>query len=320
MKLGAITTVLIHLSLENMARRMHELGLDYIEIGVGGFFPKQHCNPGELLKNTDALKNFRETLAKYELQISAFCIHGDCLHPDKKIADNYHKDFVEACQLAEKIGVTRFTLLSGLPESVDGDKAPSWITYFYPAYYLDLVKWQWEKRCIPYWKEHAKIAEDHGVKLCFEMHACNLVYRVEDLLRLREAVGSTVCCNLDPSHLFWQGMDIIDIIMTLGDIIQHTHAKDSAVVPINARINGVIDGKDMQEVTKRSWLMRTVGYGHGENFWRNYISTLRQVGYDDVMSIEHEDPLIDPEEGFELAVDFLQRINVKKVRSKLWYE
>lgn len=320
MELGAITTVLIHLSLDEMAGRMRELGLKYIEVGVGGYFPKDHCDPAELLKDQAALAAFSEILAKNELQISAFCIHGDCLHPDPEISGTYHQEFVDACQLAEKIGVKRFTLVSGLPEATPGDKTSNWVVYPYPGYYMDILQWQWEKRLIPYWKEHGKIAEDHGVQLCFEMHPCNLVYRLEDVLRLREAVGPVVGCNLDPSHLFWQGMDVIDVILKLGDVIYHTHAKDSRLSESNVRLNGVIDGKTFQDLTGRSWLFRTVGYGHDEDFWRSYISTLRQVGYDDVLSIEHEDPLIDPEEGFALTVSFLQRIMVRKPRSKLWYE
>ena len=320
MKLGAITTVLIHLSLEEMAQRMHALGLECIEIGVGGFFPKTHCNPGELLQDPGGLSKFQDTLARNELEISAFCIHGDCLHPDKTISDEYHQDFVEACQLAEKIGVRRITLLSGLPEGQEGDRTPNFLSYFYPSYYLEMQQWQWEKRCIPYWKEHGKIAADHGVDLCFEMHTGNLVYKVEELLRLRDAVGPVVCCNMDPSHLFWQGMDVLDIILTLGPLIKHTHAKDSGLVEKNVRLNGVVDGKDMQRLTERTWLFRTVGYGHSEKFWRDYVSALRQIGYDDTLSIEHEDPLIDPQEGFELAVRFLQNILIKKPPSKLWYE
>ena len=320
MKLGAISTVLYHLSFDEAARRMHELGLDCIEIGAGGFFPKTHCHPGELLQDPGALSRFQDTLGDNELELSAFCMHGDCLHPDPAIADQWHQDFVEACQLAEKIGLRRFTLLSGLPEAKEGDQTPNFIMYFYPAYYLELSKWQWEQRCIPFWKEHGKIAADHGVDLCFEMHAGNLVYNVEELLRLRNAIGPVVCCNLDPSHLFWQGMDVIDVVLTLGPMIKHTHAKDSALVERNARLNGVMDAKDMQHVAERSWLFRTVGYGHAEDFWRNYASALRQVGYDDVMSIEHEDPLIQSQEGFELAVRFLKTVLFKEDRAKLWYE
>ena len=181
-------------------------------------------------------------------------------------------------------------------------------------------QWQWEQRLIPYWKEHGKIAEDHGVRLCFEMHPADMVFKPESLLRLRDAVGPVIGCNLDPSHLFWQGMDILEVIRILGSAIYHTHAKDSLPDSHNVRMNGILDTKDFQDRPHRSWIFRTVGYGHSEEFWRAYVSTLRLVGYDDVLSIEHEDPLIDPEEGFELAVRLLQQVLIRKPPARLWYE
>jgi sugar phosphate isomerase/epimerase len=185
---------------------------------------------------------------------------------------------------------------------------------------MDAHKWQWEERLIPYWKEHGKIAEDHGVRLCFEMHPVDMVFKPEELLRLRDAVGPVVGCNLDPSHLFWQGMDILEVIRLLGQVIYHVHAKDSRVDPHNVRVNGILDAKVFQACSRRSRIFRTAGYGHPEAFWRDFVSTLRLVGYDDVLSVEHEDPLIDPIEGFELAVKVLRNVLVEKPPSRLWYE
>lgn len=320
MHIGAISTVFINRPLNEAVQRMHELGLKSIELGVGGYFPKNHCDPSHLLADSEALATFRGTIADCGLSISAFAIHGQPLHPVPSIAKLYDQDFREACQLAEKIGLTRFTLLSGVPEAVPGDKEPNWILYPYPAHNLDILEWQWNERLIPYWREHGKIAADHGVRLCFEMHAGEMVFKPETLLRLRDAVGPVIGCNLDPSHLFWQGMDIVEVIRTLGDMIYHVHAKDGRLQDHNVRINGILDAKDFQDRKNRSWFFRTVGYGHGEDFWRDFVSALRLVGYDDVLSIEHEDPLIDPEEGFELAVATLQKVLIRKPASKLWYE
>ena len=320
MYLGAVSTVFIRRSLREAAQRMSELGLKSIEIGTGGFFPKYHCNAAELLADQHKLEQFRETLAEFELTISAFAMHGEPLHPDPTIAETYDQEFRDACALAEKLGVTRVTLLAGLPEAAPGDKAPNWILYPYPPRNLDMYQWQWDKRLIPYWREHAKVADDHGVRLCFEMHPEDMVFKPEELLRLRDAVGSVIGCNLDPSHLFWQGMDVIEVIRTLGNIIYHVHAKDSQVDQHTVRVNGILDTKSFQTINRRSWNFRTVGYGHGEEFWRNFVSALRLAGYDDVLSIEHEDPLIDPEEGFELAVGVLSRILPQKPPTKLWYE
>jgi len=319
-QLGAISTIFINRPLEEAARRLHELGFSYIEIGAGGFFPKNHCYPAELLRDPRCLEQFQATLERNRLTISAFALHGEPLHPDPAIVQAYEQDFRAACELAPKIGVTRFTLLAGLPAGAPGDTAPNWILYPYPPRNLDMLRWQWDERLIPYWREHGRMASDAGVRLCFEMHPVDMVFKPEALLELRDRVGPVAGCNLDPSHLFWQGMDIPEVIRMLGRAIYHTHAKDSCPDDRVTRANGILDAKDFQRTRERSWIFRTVGYGHPEEFWRTYISALRQAGYDDVLSIEHEDPLIDPEEGFELAAALLQRILIRKPPSKLWYE
>tara|TARA_B100000315_G_scaffold240313_1_gene259972 strand:+ start:204 stop:1166 length:963 start_codon:yes stop_codon:yes gene_type:complete len=320
MHIGSLTTVFVTRSFREAAQEIHRLGLQAIEVGTGGYFPKNHCNTVQLLGDKTALAKFQDTLAKFELGISAFAIHGEPLHPDPAIAEAYDRDFRDTCKLAAEIGVTRMTLLAGLPEAAPGDMVPNWIIYPYPAQYMDMFEWQWEKRLIPYWKEHGKIAEDHGIRLCFEMHPGDMVFKPEGLLRLRDEVGPVVGCNLDPSHLFWQGIDVLAVIRMLGDTIYHVHAKDSRLDETNVRVNGILDAKTFQDHLHRSWMFRTVGYGHGEKFWRDFVSILRMVGYDDVLSIEHEDPLIDPEEGFGLAVRTLQNVLIRKPPTRLWYE
>ena len=57
------------------------------------------------------------------------------------------------------------------------------------------------------------------------------------------------------------------------------------------RVNGILDPYSFQDKERRSWIFRTVGYGNGEDFWREFVSALQLAGYDDVLSIEHEDPL-----------------------------
>jgi sugar phosphate isomerase/epimerase len=128
-------------------------------------------------------------------------------------------------------------------------------------------------------------------------------------LKLRDAVGEEICCNFDPSHLFWQGIDPIAVIRKLGgDIIGHVHAKDTRIDPFNASVDGVLDTKPYSDELNRSWIFRTVGYGHSYEFWNNFISTLRLVGYDYVLSIEHEDSLISPMEGLKKSIAFLREV------------
>ena len=84
-----------------------------------------------------------------------------------------------------------------------------------------------------------------------EMHPGMLVYNVETLLRMREACGPALGCNLDPSHLFWNGVDIPTAIRKLGDAIVHCHGKDSYVDQLNIAVNGCNDGKPYGEIARR---------------------------------------------------------------------
>jgi sugar phosphate isomerase/epimerase len=112
-------------------------------------------------------------------------------------------------------------------------------------------------------------------------------------------------CNFDPSHLFWQGIDPLEAVEALGEAIYHVHAKDTRITPRNARVNGVLDPTPYAEPAGRGWNYRTVGYGHDALFWKAFVSALREVGYDDVLSIEHEDAFISTESALAQAQDFL---------------
>ena len=129
MHLGAISTVFVSLPLRDAAQRMRQLGLNSVEIGTGGFFPKNHCDPAKLLVDESAFAALKETLAESDLKISAFAMHGEPLHPDPAISQTYRREFRDTCALARRMGVTRITLLAGLPEAVPGDKSPNWILY-----------------------------------------------------------------------------------------------------------------------------------------------------------------------------------------------
>ena len=133
--------------------------------------------------------------------------------------------------------------------------------------------------------------------------------------------GDNIGANLDPSHLFWQGIDVIEAIRVLGqaDAIYHVHAKDTAIDPHNANLNGVLDTKPLDRVADRSWIFRTVGYGHDALFWRSFVSALRKVGYDDVLSIEHEDALASIDEGFAKGVQFLRGVLLTEQPATAWW-
>lgn len=202
-----------------------------------------------------------------------------------------------------------------------GDRSPNWITCPWPEDYTDALAYQWEDVLIPYWRNAASFAMEHGVtKLAIEPHPGFCVYNPETLLRLRKEVGTCIGVNFDPSHLFWQGIDPVQAIEDLSGCLFHFHAKDSFV---NRRISsrvGVLDPKPYTRYGERSWNFRTVGYGHESQVWKNMISALAMAGYDGTLSIEHEDALMPRTEGLEKAVRLLRELTIHGKVDKPWWE
>lgn len=323
MKIGAFINTVFPTK-ENLHEALDacvDFGIDAVEIGGGGLIPKNYLDPGALLKDDGKRKQFVDEIEKRGLFISAISVHGNMAHPNKSFADQHIKDFREAVELAGKIGVERIITFAGCPGSSDDDKHPNWITCPWPDYFTEALKWQWEQKLIPLWKELTGYAKKHGIKMiALEMHPGDAVFTPEKLLKLRDAAGEQIGCNFDPSHLFWQGIDPTAAIRALKECIFHVHVKDTRVEPLNVQTNGVLDTKPYADEAHRSWVFRTVGYGHGYSFWKDFVSALRLIDYDYVMSIEHEDTLMNTDEGVEKAVAFLKELVISKPRSAMWWD
>ncbi|MFA5561373.1 MAG: sugar phosphate isomerase/epimerase [Eubacteriales bacterium] len=315
MKLGVLTNLFSRLSLDETLAKLSALGIEAAEIGCGGYPGKHHCDPAVLLRDEQALEAFKATFVRHGMVISALSVHGNPVHPDKAVAARFHDDFVNTVLLAEKLGLDTVVTFSGCPGGSPEDKTPNWATCPWPGDFAKVLAYQWEQVLIPYWTETAAFARAHGVtKIAFEMHPGFCVYNPESLLRLRAAVGDTIGANFDPSHLIWQGIDPVAAIRLLQGAIYHFHAKDTKVDPYNTAQNGVLDVKHYGDESHRSWIFRAVGFGHSMQYWRDIISALRLAGYDKVMSIEHEDSLMTPEEGLGHAVAFLKQSLIRNPR------
>lgn len=313
MKLSVLANLYGDLPLEQAMKRLRELDVEAVEIGAGGYPGKAHCNPEELLSDLTKFRKFQDTIRKNELEICALACHGNPLHPNKEIAAEYDRDFRNAILLAEKLGVDTIIGFSGCPGDCETAQFPNWVTCPWPDDFLKILDWQWNEKLIPYWKEMVKFANQHHVtRIALEMHPGFCVYNPETLLRLRAAVGDTIGANFDPSHLIWQGIDPVAAIRALEGAIYHVHAKDTKIDPINTAKFGVLDTKHYGDEIHRSWIFRTVGYGNGLQYWRDLISNLRLVGYDRVLSIEHEDSLMSVDEGLEKAIEFLQQSMIRE--------
>jgi sugar phosphate isomerase/epimerase len=306
MKIGLFTDGLMHLSFEDALRTAARLGVQAVEIGTGNFSPAPHCDLSRLLASELSRRTFLDTIASHGLHLSALNCSGNPLHPKLQVAQQVVEVTRKTLRLAGLLGIERVVCMSGCPGTPAGDQHPNWVVTAWPEDFLELLEWQWRERVIPFWNEMAELAGKHGVrKLCFELHPGMCVYNAASFRRLREAVGQVVAANLDPSHFFFQGMDPLAVIRVLGEDIAYVHAKDARVDPYNLSVQGSLDLQPGRPVRELVWTYRTLGYGHGEDFWANFVSALRAIGYDGVLSIEHEDPLMDAEEAIARAVDLL---------------
>jgi sugar phosphate isomerase/epimerase len=319
MKIGVFDPVFGAMPLEAMLDRVRELGLEAVEIGAGNYPGNERCDPGRLLADERSFQGFRDAFTSRGLEISALSCHGNPLHPDAAVAAHDDAVFRDTVKLAGRLGLGQVNLFSGCPGDGPTAVRPNWVTCAWPPDYLETLDWQWNEVVIPYWREAGSFASDHGVRLAFEMHPGFVVYNPASLFRLREAVGEVIGANLDPSHLFWQQIDPLIAIRELGPAIFHVHAKDTAIDPVNVARNGVLDVGSYAKPGERSWIFRSVGDGHDLLFWKQFVSALRLVGYDHVLSIEHEDILASVDDGLHRAIATLREAVLGEPPASMWW-
>jgi sugar phosphate isomerase/epimerase len=318
MRVGVFTALLSQFPLPKVLEKLKTIGISTVELGTGNYPGDPHCKLS-MLQNKQELKDFKQLLDDNGISISALSCHGNPLHPNPAIGKTNAETSKKTILLAQKLGVPVVIDFSGCPGDSEKAKYPNWVTCPWPPDYLDLLDWQWEKKVIPYWTKQAKFAEDHGVKVAIEMHPGFVVYSPETMLKLRAAAGKAIGCNYDPSHMFWQSIDPIKAIRVLGDCIFHVHAKDTQIYESNLPRTGVLDTKKYTDERNRSWIFRTCGYGHAFGWWKEFISTLRMYNYDYVLSIEHEDSLMSPDEGLTKAAEFLGSIVIREKAGAAWW-
>ena len=289
-----------------MLDRIVEIGLDAVELACGNYPGDRHCRPAELLADAAECGRLRGAIANRGLVVSALSCHGNPIHPDETIARRHDAVFRDTVALAERLGVGVVNVFSGCPGEGPGARQPTWVTTGWPPEHREILRWQWDEVVLPYWREAGALAASHGVRLAFEMHPGFVVYNPRTLLRLRTELGEVIGVNMDPSHLFWQGIDPILAIRELGPAIFHVDAKDTLVDPHHVARNGVLDMPPGGVLGERPWFFRSVGDGHDLLFWKQFVSALRLAGYDHVISIEHEDPLASVDEGISRAITTLR--------------
>ena len=324
MKLGAYTACLHDKPVADALQILRDLGLDGAEINSGGFLPARHLPVEDLRASQDARDEYLGLFESAGVTLTALNCNGNPLHPDPEVGPKHASDVRDSIELAALLGVKRVVTMSGLPAAEGGGKLPAWSVLPWDSAHLDARDYQWQDVAIPFWKEIDARARDADVKVCLEMHPHNVVYNAATMERLASEVNAThVGAEMDPSHLFWQGMDPVAVLDRLGDLVYNAAAKD---VRINdaVKVNGVLDDRfgrvqpDDPGVVSlggrytlsrwpedSSWDFVAVGRGHDVAFWRDFLQAVKKIDPDMAVNIEHEDQELDQLEGLRSAADTL---------------
>jgi sugar phosphate isomerase/epimerase len=324
MRLGAYTACLHDKTVAEALQVLRGLGLESAEINSGGFLPTPHLPIDQLRASQDAREEYLGLFTSAGVTLTALNCNGNPLDPNREVGPKHAQDVRDAIELAALLGVKRVVTMSGLPASDPGGRLPSWTVEPWHSVFLDARDYQWQEVAIPYWKDIQARARDADVKVCIEMHPHNLVYNPATMQRLVTEVNAThVGAEMDPSHLFWQGIDPIAALDRLGGLVYNAAAKDTRINPA-VKVNGVLDDRfgrvhpDEPGAVSlggrytlsrwpedSSWDFVAVGRGHDLAFWSDFLRALHKIDPDMAVNIEHEDQELDQMEGLRRAAETL---------------
>ncbi|HAU5564404.1 sugar phosphate isomerase/epimerase [Pantoea sp. SM3] len=309
MKLSFCTDSLGHLPFEAMLDKLLELGVYGVEMTTGGWSSAPHLPTEALLGSATQRQNLLKALESRGMSIAALNVSGNPLDPGE-LGQKHKRDTENALALAGELGVKKIVMMSGLPPASPHDTIPNWITYTvsWPPTLKNCLDYQWNDVAIPYWQGLVARAKQSGVeKFALENFSSMLVWNPETLFRLRNAVGDMVGLNLDPSHLLWMGADPIAAARALGPAIHHCHGKDVRMERGLVNINGLLETKPVEDVANRAWNYVAVGCGQDLQWWKEFFSVVRMMGYNDWVSLEMEDLTMSVEAGVTSSIAALKQ-------------
>lgn len=306
MKLGFVSDSLGGLPFDAMLDHAARMGVSGVEINTCGWSTAPHFDLAGMRQDAGRRRAFARAFADRGLEIIALNANGNPLHPTDPAQGQGLRDTI---RIAGDMGIRTVCTMSGLPEGRAGDLMPNWVVSSWPPETQAILRYQWDERLLPFWAEIAELARAHGVeRIALELHANQCVYNVPSLLKLRAAIGPVIGANLDPSHLFWMGADPLVAAEALGGAIHHVHAKDTMLNAPRQATTGLLENGPLLDIPARSWSYITLGFGHGEEWWRQFCYRLAMAGYDGWLSVEHEDVLLNALEGLEKSVTLLKGV------------
>jgi sugar phosphate isomerase/epimerase len=306
MKLGFVSDSLGGLPFQAVLDHAVRIGVSGVEVNTGGWSTAPHFDLVAMRSSADKRRSFLRAFSDRGLEVISLNANGNPLHPTQPIQGGCLRDTI---RVAGELGVKTVCAMSGLPAGREGDLMPNWVVSSWPPETQAILRYQWEEKLLPFWTDTVALAQACGVeRIALELHGNQCVYNAPSLFKLRNAVGPVVGANLDPSHLFWMGADPLVAAEALGEAVHHVHAKDTLLnAPVQATTS-LLENGSRTDISARSWSYITLGFGHGENWWRQFCYRLKMGGYDGWLSIEHEDVLLNSLEGLEKSVALLKGV------------
>jgi sugar phosphate isomerase/epimerase len=273
-EIGFLTACMGDRPFEQIVAFAGEAGFDALEVACTP--AGSHIDCKAVIR--DKGKEVKRLLADHGVRISSLAAYTNWLNPEpakrKELADAF-KTVVEAANL---LGVDTVCTIAGM--AVPGKNKMQTIEQDFVEVFGPMVA-------------HAK---QHKVKVALENWFATLMQAPDHFERAFSLIKDrNFGLNYDPSHLMWAGVDYIGAVETFAKRIFHTHAKDCQVFEQRLRQVGVLGS---------GWWRYCIP-GQGGIRWGEYVGALRRVGFNGVLSIEHEDGAVGGEEGLRLGRAYL---------------
>jgi sugar phosphate isomerase/epimerase len=302
LKLGLLTAAFPDRSLDEVAAWAAANGFQTLEVACwpsGGGEQRRYAGVTHI--DVDALDAgaVRDVLDRHGLSISALAYYPNNLHPDDAHRTEVNGHLRKVIDAAAALEVPIVGTFVGndkdrpLPENLE--------------------------RFRQVWPDLVAHAGDKGVKVAIEN--CPMIFSYDEWPggnnlawspaiweQMFEAIpAENFGLNLDPSHLVWLQIDYERAVYDFADRIFHVHAKDMEIRREGLYRHGTFSGGIGWQVPRLP--------GLGEVRWPRFLAALYAVGYDYVVSVEHEDRAFEQtqelvERGFLLARDTLRPLIV----------
>lgn len=320
MKIGIFTVLYNDKPLEAVLKYVSDLGYEAVEIAA--WKGSNHLDIDKIL--TGGAGELKKKVEKHGMIISALSNHLEgqlVLGPLDASTDEWFKGTAEA---KVKYGTERMKKTALAAAALDVPVVngfigvPNWGSwYIFPPAHEKIYE-SYFNLFAQRWGDILDTFKDHGIKFAHEVHPQELAYNIETAEMALKAINkrNEFGFNFDPSHFVWQSIDPVIFIKRFGDRIYHVHAKDAELPKENLATSGVVPtGAWMRP--DRGFRFRVVGWGQVE--WKRVMTALLEVGYNYVMSYEHEDPVMSREDGCEKTIAFLKPLIIKAPLGKVWW-